>query len=59
MGGVCSTYGGRRGTYTVVVGRYEGKEPLGKPRRRWEQILKIIFKKWNRAHGLNSSGSVG
>jgi hypothetical protein len=26
---------------------------------RWEQILKLIFKMWNRGHGLDSSGSVG
>ena len=51
--------GHRRGTYTVVVGRYEGNKTLGKPRRRWEQILKLIFKKWDRGHGLGSSGSVG
>ena len=28
-------------------GRPEEKRPLGKPRRRWEDILKWIFKKWN------------
>jgi hypothetical protein len=26
----------RRGVYRVLVGRPEGKGPLGKPRRRWE-----------------------
>jgi len=56
MGGACSTCGGRRGTYTVVVGRYERKNPLGKPSHRWEQMLKLIFKKWNREYGLGSSG---
>jgi hypothetical protein len=48
----------RRGIYTVVVGRYEGNKPLGKPRRRWEEILKLIFKKWNRGHGLGFFESV-
>ena len=28
--------GERRGAYRVVVGRPEGKRPLGRPRRRWE-----------------------
>jgi len=32
----CSTYGGRRGVYTVSVGKSQGKRPLGSPRRRWK-----------------------
>jgi len=28
----------RRGIYRVLVGRPEGKRPLGRPRRRWEDI---------------------
>jgi hypothetical protein len=35
MGGACGTYGGR-GVYMILVGKPEGKRPLGKPRRRWE-----------------------
>jgi hypothetical protein len=27
-----------RGAYRVLVGRPEGKRPLGRPRRRWEEI---------------------
>jgi hypothetical protein len=30
--------GDRRGVYMVLVGKPEGKSPLGKPRRRWEDI---------------------
>jgi hypothetical protein len=26
----------RRGMYRVLVGKPEGKKPLGRPRRRWE-----------------------
>jgi len=26
----------RRGVYRVLVGKPEGKRPLGRPRRRWE-----------------------
>jgi hypothetical protein len=51
--------GDRRGTYRVMVGRYEGKKTLGRSSRRWEQILKLIFKNWEREHGLDTSGSVG
>jgi hypothetical protein len=27
-----------RGVYRVLVGKPEGKRPLGRPRRRWEDI---------------------
>jgi len=43
MDGACSTYGKRRGAYMVLVGRPEGKRPLGGPRI----IIKWIFRKWN------------
>ena len=36
MGGACSMYGERRGIYRILVGTPEGKRPLGRPRRRWE-----------------------
>jgi len=29
-----------RGVYRVLVGKPEGKRPLGKPRRRWEDNIK-------------------
>jgi hypothetical protein len=28
--------GERRGVYRVLVGKPEGKKPMGRPRRRWE-----------------------
>jgi hypothetical protein len=30
-----------RGVYRVFVGRPEGKRPLGRPRRRWEDNIKM------------------
>jgi hypothetical protein len=33
--------GERRGVYRVVVGKLEGKRPLGRPRRRWEDNIKM------------------
>jgi hypothetical protein len=30
-----------RGVYRVLVGRPEGKRPLGRPRHRWGDIIKI------------------
>jgi hypothetical protein len=32
--------GERRGEYRVLVGKPEGKRPLGRPRRRWEDKSK-------------------
>jgi len=31
----------RGGAYRVLVGRPEGKRPLGRPRRRWEDNIKM------------------
>jgi len=41
VGEACSTFGGRRGTYMVLVGKPEGKRPLGRPRHRWEDNIKM------------------
>jgi hypothetical protein len=41
MGGACSAYGERRGVYRVLVGKPEGKRPLGRLRRRWEDNIKM------------------
>jgi len=32
---------GRRGAYRVLVGKPEGKRPLGRPSRRWEDICRF------------------
>jgi hypothetical protein len=34
MGGPCSTNGDKRNAYRLLVGKPEGKRPLGRPRRR-------------------------
>jgi hypothetical protein len=34
-------YGKRIGAYKVLVGKPEGKRPLGRPRRRWEDNIKL------------------
>jgi len=33
----------RGGIYRVLVGKHEGKRPLGRPRRRWEDNIKMDF----------------
>jgi hypothetical protein len=30
-----------RGTYNILVGRPEGRRPLGRPRRRWKDSIKM------------------
>jgi len=44
-GGACNAYGGEESSYRVLVGKPEGKRPLGRPRRRWEDNIKWIFRK--------------
>jgi hypothetical protein len=33
--------GEKRGAYRIFVGRPEGRRPLGRPRRRWEDNIKM------------------
>ena len=33
--------GEKRDVYKVLVGRHEGKRPLGRPMRRWEDNIKM------------------
>jgi hypothetical protein len=33
-----------RGVYNILVGRPEGRRPLGRPRRRWEDNIKMDFR---------------
>jgi hypothetical protein len=41
MGGPCSTNGGERNAYRLLVGKPEGKRPLGRPRRRWVDNIRM------------------
>jgi hypothetical protein len=41
VGGTCGTHGEGIGIHTVLVGKPEGKRPLGRPRRRWEDNIKL------------------
>jgi hypothetical protein len=40
MGRACSTHGEIRNAYRILVGKPEGKRSLGRPRRRWVDIIK-------------------
>ena len=41
MGEACNTYGESTGVYRVLVGNPERNKPLGRPRRRWEENIKM------------------
>jgi len=41
-------WGEGRGAYRVLVWGPKGNRPLGRPKRRWEDNIKMIFKKWHR-----------
>jgi hypothetical protein len=43
-----------RGAYRVLVGRPEGRRPLGRPRRRWEDNIKMDLQEvgWRAWTGL-------
>jgi hypothetical protein len=43
VGWACGTHGEGRGAYRVLVRRSESKRPLGRPRRRWEDNIKLDF----------------
>jgi hypothetical protein len=43
MGGPCSTNGEKRNSYRLLVGKSEGKRPLGRPRRRWVDNIRMDF----------------
>jgi hypothetical protein len=45
MGGACCTIRERRGVYRVLVRKPEGKRPLGRPRCRWEDNIKMDLRK--------------
>ena len=41
LAGHVARMGEGRGVYRVLVGKPEGKRPLGRPRRRWEDNIKM------------------
>jgi len=43
MGAHVACMGERRGVYRVLVGKTEGKTPLGRLRRRWEGNIKMYL----------------
>ena len=48
MGGACGAYGEGRGLHRVLVGKPEVKRPLGRPRLRWEDNIKMDLREVGR-----------
>jgi hypothetical protein len=48
MDGACRMNGGKRNAYRKLVGKSEGKRPLGRPRCRWVDNIKMDLReiKW-------------
>jgi hypothetical protein len=41
VGGACSLNGEKRNAYRLLVGKPQGRRPLGEPRRRWVDNIKM------------------
>jgi hypothetical protein len=54
MGRACSKNGEKRNAYRILVGKPEGKRPLGRPRRRWVDNIKMGL----REDGMVWTGSI-
>ena len=44
-----------RGVHRVLVGKSDRKKPLGRPRRRWVDNIKMVFRKWEGVVGTGWS----
>jgi hypothetical protein len=47
----------KRNAYWILVGKLKGKRPLGRPRRRWEDNIKMDLREigWDQGKTCNSS----
>ena len=63
MGWACGSYGEERGAYRILVGKPEGKRPLGRPRRRWVNNIRMDLQEVGCEYvdwiGLTRIGTVG
>ena len=48
----------RRRTHRILIGRPEGRRTLGRPRRHWEDNIKIDLQEVGRDYGLNDMAQV-
>jgi hypothetical protein len=45
MGRTCSMHGEKWNEYRIMVGKPEGKRPLGRPRCGWESNIKLVLER--------------
>jgi hypothetical protein len=57
MGRACSTNGATRNAYRILMGKPEGKRPLGRPRPRWVDNIKMNLRERERENGMVGTGS--
>jgi hypothetical protein len=48
--------GTKRNAYRILMGKTEGKRPLGRPRRRWVDNIKMVLRE--RKDGMIRTGSI-
>jgi hypothetical protein len=55
LGRACSTNGEKRNAYRIFVGKPEGKRPLGRPRRRWVDNIKMDLREigWDDMYSID------
>jgi hypothetical protein len=51
MGRARSTHGENRNAYRILVGKPEGRRPLGRPRRRWVDNIKMDLREFHKMLG--------
>jgi hypothetical protein len=44
MGRACTMHGEKRNACRILVKKPEGKRPLGRPRRRWENNIETVLR---------------
>jgi hypothetical protein len=44
MAGHVARMGEERNAYRILVGKSEGRRPLGRPRHRWVDSIKIVLR---------------
>jgi hypothetical protein len=54
MGRVCSTNRAKRNAYRILLEKPEGKRPVGRPRHRWVDNIKLDL----REDGMFWTGSI-
>ena len=47
----------RRGAYKVLVDKHKGRKPVGRPRRKWEENIKVNLREMGERHEMDQSGS--